>query len=103
MIEDVIESSHNGIVSWERPSIVKPILLRGKDDYVKTKERWQILKEYFEKNDIVYREIISVDGSIISKLMCLIYMLDYASIYRAVLNNTDPSPVVSIDFVKARL
>lgn len=103
MIEDVIEASHNGIVSWERPSTVKPILLRGKNDYVKTKERWKILEEYFEKNGVAYREVISVNGSILSKLICLIYMLDYASIYCAVLNNVDPSPVTSIDFVKARL
>lgn len=103
MIEDVIESCHNGIVSWERPSAVKPILLQGRNDYVKTKERWKILEEYFEKNNIAYREVMSVNGSILSKLMCLIYLLDYTSIYYAVLNNTDPSPVNSIDFVKARL
>lgn len=103
MIEDVIESCHNGIVSWERPSTVRPILLRGKNDYIKTKERWKILEEYFDKNNISYREIISVNGSILSKLICLIYMLDYASIYYALLNDTDPSPVASIDFVKARL
>src|SRR3989338_26458 len=92
MIEDVIEASHNGIVSWERPTTVKPILLRGKNDYVKTKERWQILKEYFEKNGIAYREVMSVNGSILSKLMCLVYLLDYASIYYAIINNIDPSP-----------
>jgi glucose/mannose-6-phosphate isomerase len=103
MIEDVIESCHNGIVSWERPSIVKPILLQGKNDYTKTKERWKILEEYFEKNNISYRKITTVNGSILSKLMCLIYLLDYASIYYAIINNTDPSPVNSIDFVKARL
>lgn len=51
MIENVIEASHNGIVSWERPSTVRPILLEGQDDHIKTKERWQIMKEYFEKNN----------------------------------------------------
>ncbi len=103
IIEDVIEASHNGIVSWERPSNVKPILLQGQDDYVKTKERWVILKEYFEKNNIDYRTIKSVQGSILTKLVCLIYVLDYASIYRAILNKTDPTPVKSIDFIKKRL
>jgi len=59
MIEDVIEASHNGIVSWENPSNVNPILLEGEDDYVKTKERWAILKEYFEMNEIDYKEVFS--------------------------------------------
>ena len=34
IIEDVIEASHNGIVAWERPSSIQPILLRGMDDYI---------------------------------------------------------------------
>ena len=103
MTEDVIETCHNGVVSWEKPSIVKPILLEGVDDYIKTKERWKILKEYFKINDIEYREILSVKGSILSKLINLIYLLDYSTIYRAVLSKTDPSPVKSIDFIKSKL
>ncbi len=101
--EDVIETCHNGIVSWEKPSNVQPILLQGKDDYIKTKERWKILKEYFEENEIDFWEIYSVDGSILSKLVNMIYFLDYSSIYKAIISKTDPSPVKSIDFVKKRL
>jgi len=101
--EDVIEACHNSIVSWERKSEVKPILIEGQDDYIMTKERWSILKEYFEKNNIDYREILSVKGSILSKLINLVYHLDFTAIYRAVLSGVDPSPVKSIDFVKSRL
>ena len=101
--EDVIEASHNGIVSWERSSEVQPILIQGHDDYIKTKERWQILKEYFEKNEIEFREVISTKGSIISKLINLVYLLDYTSIYKAVFDETDPSPVRSIDYIKSNL
>ena len=101
--ENVIEVCHNGIVSWERKSEVKPILIEGQDDYIKTKERWSILKEYFEKNNIDYREIFSVKGGILSKLINLVYQLDFIAIYRAVLSGIDPSPIKSIDFVKSRL
>lgn len=103
IIEDVIEASHNGVVSWEKPSSVRPLLLQGKDDYIKTKERWTILKEYFDKNKIEYLEVKSPKGNILTKLVCLIYLLDYASIYYAILNHTDPSPVKSIQFIKKRL
>ena len=37
--EDVVESSHNGVVAWEKPSNVIPIMIEGADDYIKTKER----------------------------------------------------------------
>ena len=102
MAEDVIESCHNGIVSWEKPSDVQPILLQGREDYIKTKERWKILKEYFKTNKINYYEIISEEGNILTKLINLIYLLDYSTIFLAVLNKTDPSPVRSIDFIKKR-
>ena len=101
--ENIVESSHNGIVSWERPSSMVPIMIEGKDDHVKTKERWKILREYFEVNNIKCREIQTIDGNILSKVMCLIYMLDYSTIYYAVRLGIDPSPTRSIDFIKERL
>ena len=101
--ENVVESSHNGIVSWERPSSMVPIMIEGKDDHIKTKERWKILREYFEVNNIKYNKIQSVDGNILSKVMCLIYTLDYSTIYYAVQLGIDPSPIRSIDFIKDRL
>ena len=101
--EDVIEACHNGIVSWERNSNMQPILIQGHDDYFKTIERWKILKEFFRDRKIKFFEIKSVDGNILSKIVNLVYLLDYASIYHAVLKKIDPSPVNAIDFVKARL
>jgi len=101
--EDVIEACHNGIVSWSKPSSVKPILIQGEDDYIKTKERWIILKKFFEEKNIEYKEIHTVNGSILSKLINLIFLLDYASIYKAVLLETDPTSIEAIDFVKSKL
>ena len=101
--EDVIEACHNGIVSWERNSNMQPILIQGHDDYFKTKERWEILKEFFNSKQIEYKEIHSMNGSIISKIINLIYLLDYTSIYNSVISKIDPSPVSAIDFVKERL
>lgn len=103
MAEDVIEASHNGIVSWEKYSEVQPILIRGADDHLKTKERWDILKIYFKQKNIDFKEIVSVKGNILSKLICLIYVLDYSTIYKALLSKNDPSTIASIDFVKKRL
>jgi glucose/mannose-6-phosphate isomerase len=101
--EDIIETCHNGIVAWEGKSEVQPILIEGQDDHIKTKERWQILKEFLQQNNIEYREVVSEKGSILSKVINLIYLLDYSTIYKAVLDGIDPSPVKSIDYVKKRL
>jgi len=101
--ENVIEACHNGIVSWNTPSDIKPILIQGEDDHFKTKERWKILKEFFEIKDIQYREIQSIQGGILSKLINLIYLLDYATIYKSILSGIDPTSVEPIDFVKEKL
>ena len=103
MYEDVIETCHNGIVSWERESKVQPILIRGADDHFKTIQRWEIIKEFFQENKIEYKEILSEKGSILTKLICLIYNLDMTSIFHAGILGVDPSPVNSIDFIKKRL
>ncbi len=102
-VEDVIEMCHNGIVAWEKGSRIKPILIRGVDDHINTKERWEILKQYFAENRIRYREILSEKGSILTKIMCLVYLLDYCSVYKAVLEDMDPSPVHSIRYIKSKL
>lgn len=101
--EDVIEACHNGIVSWETKSNVIPILVKGDDDYIKTKERWAILEKYFNNNEIEYHQIKSIKGNILSKLINLIYLLDYTSIYKSILTKIDPTPVKSIDFIKKEL
>ena len=103
IVEDVVEASHNGIVAWENKSQVFPILLQGNDDNIKTKERWKVLKIYFNTNEIEFKEVFSIKGNILSKLMHLIYLLDYTSIYKAVISKIDPTPVKSIDFIKSRL
>ena len=103
IIEDIIESAHNGIVGWDRESSFQPILLRGSEDGKTTKERWKIIKEFFKSKNIEYKEIISEDGNILTKIICLIYLFDYSSIFFAVKLKIDPSPVVAIDFIKKRL
>jgi glucose/mannose-6-phosphate isomerase len=103
IIEDIVEASHNGIVAWEKSSIIQPILLRGTHDYIKTKERFDIIKEFFDKNNIQFNEVNSVSGNILTKLITLTYLLDYASIYRAILSEIDPTPVSSINFIKNRI
>ena len=101
--EEVLESCHNGIVAWEKNSNVQPIFIRGIDDHEKTIERWNILEQFFNEEKIKFFKITSIDGNIISKIVNLIYLLDYSSIYHSVLKKIDPSPVRSIDFVKAKL
>ena len=103
IIEDVVEACHNGIVAWESKSNIKPIMIRGVDDHFETKQKYQILSEYFNENGIEFKEIFSVEGNILTKIINLIYILDYVSIYKSILEGIDPTPVKSIDYIKNKI
>ena len=101
--EDIIEASHNGIVPWNKSKKFKPILIRGQDDFIKTKERWEIVKEFFDEKNVEYKEIFSISGDILTKITNLIYFFDYVSIYTASIRKTDPTPTDPIRFIKKRI
>ena len=103
MAEDIMEACHNGIVAWESRSNLQPILIQGKDDFDKTKVLWSIMKEYFSENKIDFKVIHSTSGGILTKVVNLIYLLDYSTIYHAVMSRIDPTPIRSIEFVKKRM
>jgi len=103
IVDDILEATHNGIVSWEKKSAVQPILLEGEGDYIKTKERWRIIEGYFKNKKIDCKIVRSEKGDILLKIINLIYLLDYCSIYKAILLQIDPSPVKSIDYIKRKV
>ena len=61
------------------------------------------MEEYFNSKKINYKKINSIEGNNLSKIVNLIYLCDYSTIYAAVLNNTDPTTVDSINYVKSKL
>lgn len=103
MAEDIIEASHNGIVPWDSNTKFIPILIQGEDDFIKTRERWIIIKKFFDLNKIKYLEIKSCKGNILTKIIYLIYILDFTSIYLSIRNGIDPSPVEPINYIKNQL
>lgn len=100
--ENIVEMCHNGIVAWEQDRKIQPMLIEGKNDYNKTKLLQKTIKEYFVNNNIDFRTISSPSGSIVTKLVYLIYLLDFVSIYKSIINKTDPTPVKSIEYLKSK-
>ena len=100
--EDIVKATHNDIVAWMKESNVTPIIISGPDDYHKTKKIWEKFKTFLKERNISYYQINTIDGSILTKLVYLIYLCDYASIYFSILNETDPSPVEPIKYFKQK-
>jgi len=59
------------------------------------------LKEFFESKNLEYKEIISENENILTKIIYFIYFLDYSSIFLTVKRKVDQVDV--IDFIKHRI
>jgi len=101
------ELNHDEIVGWEQPENLqkhfKLILLRDSNDNVRIQKRIDITKELIEKRGVEVIEVHSKGISELEKVMSLIYLGDWVSIYLALLYKIDPTPVNLIIEMKEKL
>ncbi|MCK4657643.1 MAG: bifunctional phosphoglucose/phosphomannose isomerase [candidate division Zixibacteria bacterium] len=101
------EFNHNELVGWElyEPFVDKLIVLTLKDidDHLRVTARMRIVNSLFSKRKIEAIELSSDGDSLLSRMLSLIQLGDFASFYLAILNGVDPSPVKVIDYLKSAL
>ncbi len=101
------EMNHNEIVGWENPKRILSkflvVLLRDKNDYLRTKRRINITKSIINKQNIPVIEVHSRGERLLSRIFSLVYIGDFVSFYLAVLNDVDPTPVEKISYLKEQL
>ena len=101
------EMNHNEIVGWEFPKDVlkdiKVVFLRDKNDHPMTRSRMDISMDIIKKSGSEIFEIKRDNGGLLARIFSLIYTGDFVSFYLAILNNTDPTPVKQIDYLKRKL
>jgi len=101
------EMNHNEIVGWENPKSMlrntSVVLFRDKEDHPRTSLRVDITKKIISKfaGDII--EIHSKGKSLLCRMFHLIYIGDFISLYLALLNNVDPTPVEKVMYLKNKL
>jgi glucose/mannose-6-phosphate isomerase len=79
------------------------ILLRCPSLHPRNSIRYQITSELLEQNSIGHQIADSEEGDELVQMMSLIFLGDWVSYYLAILNQTDPTPVKTIDYLKKRL
>lgn len=104
-IVDVLpELCHNEIVAWEGRGLpLRSVLLRLEREPPKVKKRFEIVKGLIEKGGHEVLEARPQGKGHLSQLISLIYILDFTSLYMAILRGLDPSPTPSISEMKERL
>ncbi|MCX6825925.1 MAG: bifunctional phosphoglucose/phosphomannose isomerase [candidate division Zixibacteria bacterium] len=101
------EFNHNELVGWNvidsyRSKIIV-INLRDSDDHERIKRRMEIVRTIIEKQGVEIVDVFSNGDFSMGRIFSLIQMGDFVSLYLAVLNNVDPTPVKVIDFLKGEL
>jgi len=103
----VPELNHNEIVGWERSDALSGpatvVLLRDVEDAPATRTRLSLTGECAAARGAAVHEVESVGGSRLARLASLVQFGDYVSLYLALLNGVDPTPITSIDEFKRRL
>ena len=101
------ELNHNAVVGYEFPPEVADkifvIFLRSPSLHPRVLMRYHITSEILQRAGIRYQIVEAKGESVLSQMMSLILFGDYVSYYLALLNQTDPSPVSIIDYLKAQL
>ena len=78
-------------------------MLCDHDDHERTKERVRITGEIIKRSGAEVLVLKREDGNRLARLYSLIFIGDFVSFYLAVLNNIDPTPVESVDYLKKEL
>jgi len=105
--ESFPEINHNETVGYDAPKTLTKnfsiILIRDFDEPVEIKNRIEITTELVFKKAKTVTEITAKGQNKLAKMFSVLCLGDYVSVYLAVLQNKDPSPVKIIDKVKAEL
>ena len=101
------EAHHNSVVGYPIPAGVRDrtfcILLRPGTLHPRIDLRYGITRELLERESIPHRTLEGQGKSALSQMLSTILLGDYISYYLAILQEVDPSPVATIDYIKQRL
>ncbi|MDG6223645.1 MAG: bifunctional phosphoglucose/phosphomannose isomerase [Candidatus Bathyarchaeota archaeon] len=101
------ELNHNETVGYDAPTELTKklsvILIRDIDEPLEIKNRIETTAELVLKNANSISEIYANGQSKLAKMFSVLCLSDYISVYLAILQSKDPSPVKIIDKVKAEL
>jgi len=79
------------------------VLLRDQGDHAQVQRRFELTRDILGDKAGAVHEVWSKGDSILARVLSLIYLGDFVSLYLAYLNAADPMPVQVIDAFKSKL
>ena len=102
------EADHNDVVGWEQPSVLRgtTALIELRDpagEHPRIARRLEITAELLAPSVAVHGVIESTGSSPLARMASLFLQGDLLSVYTALAADRDPTPIASIDRLKAAL
>jgi len=101
------ELNHNAVVGYKFPpdlaDKVLVVLLRSSFLPKTVQASYQVVCRLLEQDKVAYQIVEGRGKSRLSQMMSLLLFGDYLSYYLAILNQTDPTPISSISYLKGKL
>lgn len=101
------EMNHNEIVGWEHiahlTGRLTVVMLKDKEDNPRVKKRMEIVKDLVMDQALSVIEISTIGETRLERLFSLVQLADWVSMYLALLNEIDPTPITKIDILKNKL
>ena len=99
------ELCHNEVEIWTKNTSrqFKPIFIRNQKESSKISKRFKMMKEIIEDTGFEVSEIWEKGNDYLSRTMRSLYLLDYTSIYTAILRKEDPLVTPGIDTLKRKM
>jgi len=99
------ELCHNEVEIWNNKAtkLLKPLFIRHSNESTIITNRFKVMKEIIEDAGFEVIEFWETGKDYLSRLLRSLYLLDYTSIYTAILNNENPLETIRIDSVKRKM
>lgn len=118
------EANHNQVVTFDGPYAGRPadedffrdraeepessarlrlVLLRDPDEHPQAARRAEVSRELASSRGIGVSELIAEGNSPLERMASLVALIDYATVYLALLLGIDPTPVTAISQLKERI
>ncbi len=103
-VEVIPELCHNEIEAWRKNGETRiPVFLRYRGEPPKVEERVEAIQSIMLASGSKPFDVWARGQNSLSRIMSIIYLLDYSTVYLAEKLGIDPLPTPNIDFLKNRL
>jgi glucose/mannose-6-phosphate isomerase len=101
------ELNHNAVAGYDSPPDLKDrifvVLLHSSSLSPRSRLKYEATAELLARSGVGHEQVEALGETTLAQMMSLVIFGDYVSFYLAMLNETDPTALAAVDFIKGYL